>query len=164
MKYLFATLITLYLTACGFTPVYKNSSESTTTVSSALNQIEIATIPNREGQVVRNHLIDRLYIDGYPSNPQYKLVVSPIQERLVEIGIDKDDEASRAQIRESATMRLINIDSNQVVLSRTVRSVSGFNILAGQFTTFVTQEDARQQALKALAEDIIINLELYFAT
>ncbi len=153
----FITLFTLlFLTACGFTPVY-----GTKTVSNDLSKIDIAIIPDEEGQTVRNHLIDAMYNGGYPSNPQLRLVVSPIQESIVEIGIDRDDEASRAQLRQETTMRLINPD-NKVVLQRTVRATSGYNILAGQFTTFVTEEDARKQALKALSNNIITQLELYF--
>lgn len=146
----------LFLTACGFTPVY-----GTKTVSNDLSNIDIAIIPDEEGQIVRNHLIDAMYNDGYPSNPQLRLVVSPVQESIVEIGIDRDDEASRAQLRQETTMRLIDLD-DKVVLQRKVRATSGYNILAGQFTTFVTEEDARKQALKALSNNIITQLELYF--
>jgi LPS-assembly lipoprotein len=153
----FALLTFLILTACGFTPVYNTHS-----VSSSLNQIEIAAIPNREGQIVRNHLIDRMYVDGYPANPQYQLSVSPIIETIVKIGIDKDDEASRAQLRQQASFRLIDINTQEIVLERTVRTISGYNILAGQFKTFVTEQDAREQALKALAEDIVTQLQLHF--
>jgi LPS-assembly lipoprotein len=153
----FITLFALlFLTACGFTPVY-----GTKTVSNDLSNIDIAIIPDEEGQIVRNHLIDAMYNDGYPSNPQYRLVVSPVQESIVEIGIDRDDEASRAQLRQETTMRLIDLD-DKVVLQRKVRATSGYNILAGQFTTFVTEEDARKQALKALSNNIITQLELYF--
>ena len=153
----FITLFALlFLTACGFTPVY-----GTKTVSNDLSNIDIAIIPDEEGQIVRNHLIDAMYSDGHPSNPQLRLVVSPVQESIVEIGIDRDDEASRAQLRQEATMHLVNPD-DKVVLQRTVRATSGYNILAGQFTTFVTEEDARKQALKALSNNIITQLELYF--
>lgn len=153
----FLTLFALlFLTACGFTPVY-----GTKTVSNDLSNIDIAIIPDEEGQIVRNHLIDAMYNNGYPSNPQLRLVVSPVQESIIEIGIDRDDEASRAQLRQETTMRLVNPDDN-VLLQRKIRATSGYNILAGQFTTFVTEEDARKQALKALSNNIITQLELYF--
>jgi LPS-assembly lipoprotein len=156
MKFL-AILAIMFLSACGFSPVYGTKSPS-----QALNQVKISAIPDRSGQVVRNHLIDQFYQDGYPTDPRYALSVSQIIENIVEIGIDKDDEASRSQLRLSATMRLVETETNKMVLERTVRATSGYNILAGQFTTFVTEQDARQQALKAIAEDIQAQLELYF--
>ena len=155
LSFLFITL--LVLSACGFTPVY-----GTKDIGSAIANIEIGVIPDRDGQIVRNNLIDYLYRDGYPANPAYRLDVSPIDETIIEIGIDRADEASRAQLRQETDIALVNLDTNEIVLKRTVRSTSSYNILAGQFTTFVTQNDARNQALNALSDTIIIQLELYF--
>lgn len=156
MRYIIL-LFVFIISACGFSPVYGTKS-----ISSEMNAIEIGIIPNREGQIIRNHLIDRLYSGGYPANAQYTLSVSAVTETIVEIGIDKDDEASRAQLRQSATFTLLDKSTKKPVLRRTARATSGYNILAGQFTTFVTEADARNQALKAIADDIVIQLELYF--
>lgn len=157
MKFLSFIFTLFILSACGFTPVYGDKS-----LPSSIGTIEVKTIPNRDGQIVRNHLIDRLYKDGYPTNPDYFLTVSSIKERIIEIGIDIDDEASRAQLRQEATVTLTDAKTNKSVLTRTVRATSGYNILLGQFTTFVTEENARNQALKVVAEDILTQLELYF--
>lgn len=145
------------LSACGFTPVYGDKS-----LDHRLQSIDIALIPNREGQIIRNHLIDTLYRHGQTTSPIYKLSVSTITENTVEIGIDKDDEASRAQLRLSTIMRLYTKDNNKLVLERTVRSTTGYNILAGQFTTYITEQDARDQGLKDLADQIVTQLEIHF--
>ena len=160
MKHIALVFLLMMVTACGFTPVHSPSGKNDVDV--ALSGIDIAIIPNREGQYVRNELIDRINYNGYATNPTHRLIVSPIKERSVEIGLDKDDEASRAQLRESTTMRLIDIQTNKVVLQRSVNSVTSYNILAGQFTTYVNEEDAREQALSALANNIVTELELYF--
>lgn len=159
----FAALLFLSLTACGFTPVYAPQNGSPM-VQESMSSISVETIPDRPGQIVRNHLLDRLYYqNGYPVSPRYRLVVSPIAEEVVEIGIDRDDEASRAQLRQRATFNLIDTNTGKPVLKRTVRAVSSYNILSGQFTTFITQQDARKQSLRALADNIMTELELYFA-
>ena len=159
---LIALTVVLILSACGFTPVYAPSMQSGP-VQTNMSSIAIDVIPNREGQVVRNHLIDQLHKDGYPTSAKYRLIISPIVENIVEIGIDKDDEASRAQLRERANMQFIRLSDNKIILDKTVRSVSSYNILAGQFTTFVTEQDAREQALRSLAADIVAHLEVYFS-
>lgn len=146
------------IAACGFTPVYRTKSPK-----SDLTSIQVEIIPDRDGQVVRNHLIDRLYNDGYPADPQYSLIVSKIEGNIIKIGIDRDDDASRAQLRQSASFQLIDSQTNTVVLTRVVRATSGYNILTGQFTTYVTREDARKQALKAISENIMTQLEIYFS-
>ena len=157
MKYLPLFLLLITITACGFSPVYGTKS-----VSNNLSDIQVSIIPNREGQIVRNHLIDRLYQDGYPQSAAYKLDISAINEDIVEIGIDRDDEASRAQLRLYANYTLVDLSNNQTIMTRTARVTTGYNILAGQFTTFVTKEDARKQGLKALSENIITQLEIHF--
>lgn len=159
MKFL-PLFILLLVTACGFTPVYNGGGTTSTTQS--LNKVEVMTIPNREGQIVRNHLIDRLYDNGYPANPQYRLSVSPINENTVKMGIDRDDEASRAQLRLYTSMTLWDNVTNKAVLKRQIQATTGYNILAGQFTTYVTKEDARKQGLRMLSDDIMTQLELYF--
>jgi len=157
MRLTITVMMMIFLSACGFTPVYRTKPPLQT-----LSSIEIAIIANREGQIVRNHLIDRLYRNGYPSNPRYRLVVSSIAENIVEIGIDKDDEASRAQLRLSAELQLYDTAEDKRILIRNVRATTGYNILAGQFTTFVTEEDARKQGLRAISDNIITQLELHF--
>lgn len=160
MKAFALILVMVALSACGFTPVYAPSS-SQPKISDVLSSIAIDVIPDESGQIVRNHLIDRMpYNNGYPVSPTYRLSVAPIQESIIEIGIDRDDEASRAQLRQSTTFTLIRIDDDKTILNHTVRAVSSYNILSGQFTTFITEQDARAQALRALSDNIITTLEV----
>jgi LPS-assembly lipoprotein len=161
MRFVFISLICFCVTACGFTPVYQDTNKPNA-AQTEMASIDVAVIPNFEGQTVRNFLIDRLYNDGYPTNPEYRLVTSPILERTIEIGIDRDDNASRAQLRQSANFKLIRLNDNAVILNETVLATTGYNILDGSFTTFVTEGDARVQALRTLSDKIIIQLELYF--
>lgn len=163
MPYLlvFALII---LASCGFEPVYKDTAfggEAGTSTQNFMQSIDIGVIPDREGQSLRNKLIDRLYSNGYPSAPVYRLVTAPVRESIVEIGIDKNDNASRAQLRLSTTIQLIRLSDSAVVLTRHVRATTGYNILQGQFTTFVTENDAREQGLRSLADKIVTQLELY---
>jgi LPS-assembly lipoprotein len=152
----------LILSACGFTPVYAPQSQNN--LAQQLNAVEILNIPDRSGQIVHNHLMDRLYLNGIQDSYRYQLRVAPIQERTVNVGIDKDDDASRAQYRVTTRMSLYDTEINKVILTRSVSAVSSYNILSGQFTTFVTREDARRQALRALSDDIVTQLQLKLAS
>ena len=49
------------------------------------------------------------------------------------------------------------------VLTRSLWSVTSFNQLGSQYTTLVTEEDARNQAIRQLSDQIVTRLELYFA-
>lgn len=157
----------LVLTACGFQPTYGTKTfgndGSSAVVRAELSDIAVDIIPNRSGQFLRNRLIDYLYKNGYPAAPRYRLSVSKVEENVVEIGIDKDATASRAQLRMNTRFTLYDLQTQKPVLQRTQRATTGYNILSSQFTTYVTEADAREQGLNMLAEQIAAQLELYFA-
>jgi len=159
--------LALTLCACGFQPTYGTKTfengGSSPVVKDALSNIVIDIIPDRSGQFLRNRLIDNLYKNGYPSAPHYRLSIGKIEEKIVEIGIDKDATASRAQLRMNVPFTLYDLRGQNPapVLQRMERSTTGYNILSGQFTTYVTQADAREQGLSMLAEQIMAQLELY---
>src|SRR5690606_16052602 len=56
----FMSLATLVLAACGFSPVYGTLGQGQSAAAEAyLSQVSIDNIPDREGQYLRNALIDR---------------------------------------------------------------------------------------------------------
>ncbi len=152
------------LTACGFTPLYgQNSAADNTTIKSNLNNIEIAIIPNREGQFLRNALIDNFYINGYPTNPQYKLSLSPIVEGVVDFDITINSEATRRQLRLTTKMVFSDMATNDILLTRTLNAVTSYNVLESEYSTVVTEQSAREAALNDLARQIEQQLSLYLS-
>lgn len=156
---LFAILL---LNACGFTPIY--ADKQNTSVQSNLDQIEIAIIPDRSGQFLRNELIDRFYKGGYPDTPQYRLDVSPINETIFDFDITQESEATRQQIRLTSTMDLIDLKTGQSVLKRSIVAVTSNNILESEFATRITEQSAREAALNDMARQIERQLSLYFTS
>ena len=59
----------LLLSACGFRPLYATGGVAD--VSEELSQIEVAVIPDRPGQILRNYLIQGLNGGGRPAQPAY---------------------------------------------------------------------------------------------
>lgn len=161
-------LTTAFVTGCGFEPMYGQSSATkapssrATTVSTQLSDIAVDIIPDREGQILRNHLIDRLYRSGYPDTPIATLKVSKIAEARTELDLTKSSDATRAQLRLTATMKLSD-PNGTILLTRSVQSVTSFNILGSEFATRVTEEAARESALSDLARQIELNLSLYYS-
>ena len=161
MHKLALVFITLLLPACGFTPVYKNNGATDSTTSN-LSQIEIAIIKDREGQFLRNALIDRFYRSGYPANPQYRLVVNSIAETINDFDITVDSEATRQQLKLSTNIALIDLKTKESVLNRSLAATTSNNVLESEFSTIVTEQSARESALNDLARQIERQLALYF--
>lgn len=150
-------LLPLFLTACGFTPMYGHND-----VSATFDQVEIGNIPNYEGQYLRNALIDRLYQNGYPHNPRYAMNLSPIEERITDLDITKSADATRAQLRVKTTMTLVDKESNKKLLERELMAMTSYNRLTSYFTTRVSEKAARENALDDLARQAERELALYF--
>lgn len=162
-------IIGFTLAGCGLSPVYgkyANGGQSSP-VAAALDGVYIDSIPNRTGQKLRNLLMDRMYQHGRVShaNAAYRLSVSGVGETIYGIGIAKDATATRSQIVLSTVITLTRAgDPERVPLvTRTLKAISSFNTLASQYTTLVTEEDARNQAIEDLSDQIVTQLELYFS-
>lgn len=154
--------VILGLSACGFQPMYGTTGKSNAKAQAHLSQIEIGNIQDREGQYLRNALIDRFYLDQRPHSPVYALQFSNLEEQLIDLDITKFDDSTRGQLRISVTMTLQDKQSGQALLSRNLRSVTSYNILASEFSTRVSEDNARLNTLDDLAQQIETQLSLYF--
>ena len=159
-------LILLCVTACGFTPLYKTQSGGTIVAST--QNIKISNIPNRNGQFLRNLLIDTLYGTNPPATtPRYRLDITKLNIQKTSLGVRKDATATRAQLRVTANLTLIDTHADaadNIVLQRSLRTVNSFNILDSQYATRISQQNATELSLQTLSEQTVTALALYFKT
>lgn len=144
-------LLTLAVTACGFRPLYAPLKQEDG--SSLFDQVWIDTIPGSSGIILRNYLLDSFYRDGYPDSARYMLRIG-LNENVRDVDIQKNDTTTRAQYVIMAVYDIRDRKTDQIIDSGQVRSVSGYNILLSQYTTLVSQNDAKDRALKDLADKI----------
>lgn len=153
----------LFLTGCGFSPVYGTMGrDSSYATEDYLEQVEIANIPNQEGQFLRNALIDRFYRYERPVSPAYILSLADIKESRRDLDVTKTDDTTRAQLRLDTRMILRETDSGKKVLERKLIAITSYNVLAGEFATRVAEDNARENALTDLARQIELQLGLFF--
>ncbi|HOO82638.1 MAG TPA: LPS assembly lipoprotein LptE [Alphaproteobacteria bacterium] len=157
----FATC-TLQLTSCGLHPVYGVNKYTAVGVEEHLAAIEIGGIPDREGQFLRNALIDRFYRAGRPVNPLYKLTVSPVSESRRDLDVTIDSDTTRGQLTLKTNISLIDKQTGKVLLQRPLRSIASYNILASEFANRVSEQNTRENALNGLARQIEEQLALHF--
>ena len=162
-KQTLSILAFLILTSCGFQPMYGTAfqSEQSAEIQNALEQVEIVNIPDWEGQYLRNALIDRFYRDHRPINPEYVLTVNKIEERLIDLDITKNSDATRGQLQLKTAITLRDKKTGEVLLERNLRSITSYNILTSEFATRVTEQNTRRNALDDLASQIELQIGLY---
>ncbi len=150
----------LLLSGCGFSPVY-GSHDGNTPVATELNNVSIANIPNRQGQILRNHLIDRMYFDGRPKQPASTLEVT-LRRNEYDLGIQKDATASRRVLNLWADY-VLKDNEGKALLKGKAHSVVSFSKLRAQYGTLAAQENAQNRALNEVSEQIVNRLSVYFA-
>lgn len=152
----------LVLAACGFHPVYGTNKYTANGVEEKLQLIEIGNIPDREGQYLRNALIDRFYRNGRPLAPVYQLNIQEIEESTSGLDVSKSADTTRAQLRLSTSFTLTNTRTGEEVIDRSLRSITSYNQLGSEFATRVSEESTRANALDDLARQIEQQVTLYF--
>jgi LPS-assembly lipoprotein len=159
MRFVALILVAFALVGCGFTPLHSAHTNSDT----SLNRVWIDTLPNSDGLMLRNALIDRFYTNGMPDQTPYILQIelTQLQRDLV---IDKDSTTTRAQLVYRADYHLIDRTTRQSVDSGSMRAIGSYNILSSQYTTLVTENAAREQALQELADKLTLRMGVVLHT
>ncbi len=162
MRHLFTIFILMMLGACGFHPVYGVNKYSSVGVEDKLAQIQIDNIVNREGQFLRNALIDRFYRAGRPRDARYILRIENLNENINRLDITKDADATRGRLRTTATMILRDNETGKVLIRRSLSAVASYNILSSEFTNRVSAQNTRENTLIDLARQTEQQIVLYF--
>ena len=161
MKFLTLTAL-LFLTACGFHPVYGVNKYTPVGAETKFQQIAIDNIPDREGQYLRNALIDHLYRNGRPASPQYRLTLTPLSETQRDLDITVDSDTTRAQLRIATTMTLIDTETRETLFTRSITSTASYNVLGSEFTNRVSEQSTRENILNDVARQIEMQIGLHF--
>ncbi len=153
-------VLLLALSACGFKPMYGQRAEAPA-VTQELARVDIAPMEDRLGQLVRGAISDRITPTGAPSNPLYSLKVSVIEERE-DVGIRGDASITRANYRLSAQFDLIDLESDDVLITGTTWSQTAFDVVQQDFATVTAELDAQRRLADEIAEEITTRLAVYF--
>lgn len=151
----------LLLSGCGFQPLYAGKGGGAE-IAALHKTVDISSIPDRDGQYLRNLLMDRLYAEGRDESPRYLLSIARLDKTITSLGIRKDATSTRGQMEITARMRLIDKGNGDVVLERDLRAVGGYNRLDNQFATIVSEVYSTEIVLKELAAAIMTELDLHF--
>lgn len=151
------------LAACGFQPLYGESSGTgSQATTDQLAQVLILPLEHRTGQIMHNLLRDRLNPTGQPGDPAYFLMVF-IQERTEGMAIQRDETATRANLRVTGEFRLLNDDRSRVLFQSQAVSYNSYNILDAELATMTAEQAALESSLAEVADSIKVQLAAYFS-
>ena len=154
----------LALAGCGFHPLYGNTTSATPiNVQQRLESIRIVPSQDRMGQQLYNDLRDMLNPRGVPAKPKYVLAVQLVETQQQLLLSQQDQAATRTYLAISASYHLKVADSQTEVLSGTVRTRTGFNLLTNEYASLIARQNAEERSAAELADGIRQRLALYLA-
>jgi LPS-assembly lipoprotein len=156
-----AVSLCLFVAACGFQPLYGENSAAHAVLSNETPGIEIGQIPDRDGQYLRNQLIDRLYTNGRPASAKYDLKFTPLVKNIFNMGIERSASATRAQIAIATHMQLIDRTNGEILLERDLHNSGAYNLLDNQLATLSSQQSTMERILQEIADSAVLEVSLY---
>lgn len=157
MRVFFVIAAALFLTACGFRPLYE-AGGSSAAMRTHLSGIEVAPIADRLGQVMRNNLLDRL---NAGATPNYRLSVV-LEQSTQGFGIRPDAAATQEELTLLATVTFVKLDGEEVIFTEQMRARTAYDLVLSDFSTVTQREDSARRLALELAERIHRRLALYF--
>ncbi len=153
---------------CGFEPLYgprTTSDGESLGVERALAGIKIAPLPEREGQILHNHLLDKLNPSGEPLDPDAFLKVSVSLDKH-SISVRKDGTTQRFNMVATAHLILRDKDNKKILYTDTIKRTASFSLgeatAAFGYASTISESDAKRRTLLLIAEDMQVMLAIYY--
>lgn len=144
----------------GFRPVYGSLAGANT--EAKLASVDIATIPGRVGQRIRNELTFQANGGEKPVAPTHRLEVI-YRETISGTLVAQDGDAASQVYFIDASFRLINLADQKVVLTGSSFGRAGFQRVASIFSNVRAREDAENRAARTVAEDLRVRLAAFMS-
>ncbi len=156
-------LATFSLAGCGFRPLYDDRARGEgLPAAQALAATRVAIIPDRQGQILRNAIIQRLG-NGPGVAPRYELRVALTIRREL-LGVRRDETASRQRLNATADFTLSPLPAGDPVFAGRAYAVDAFNIMPNEFfAAQLSGEAAEARVAERLAEDIVARIAAFYA-
>ncbi len=137
----------------GFRPLYASSSLTGGNVNEKLAQIEIAPIPGRVGQRLRNELIFQKTGGGDSAPAVYRLEII-IRESITATLVQIDGDSSGSVYNLDASFRLISLDSKKVVLQGTSYGRQPFERFDSVYANVRARQDAENRLARTVGDEL----------
>jgi LPS-assembly lipoprotein len=153
------------LTACGndagLRPLY-GATPSGAGLQERMAQVDVAPIPGRIGQRIRNDVIFLSTGGGAPLPPSHRLEVT-IHESVLSTLVRLDGESLGQIYSVQASFKLIRINDKQVVLQGSSHARAGFERFQSIYSNVRARDDAENRAARTVADDLKTRVATYLS-
>ena len=136
----------------GFRPMYAPNA-SGVGVQERLKTVDVAPIPSRVGQRIRNELIFQNTGGGLPDKPEFRLDIT-IRESIGSTLVKNSGEALSQIYTLDATFKLIRLSDKKIVFEGASHGRAGFERFQQIYANVRAREDAENRAARTISDDI----------
>lgn len=125
--------------------------------------LNIAPIPGRVGQQLRNELIYHTTRGGDPVPPQYRLDIA-IQESVSSTLVQRTADALGEVYNLTASFTVIRLSDQKVMLTGTSNARAGYERVVATYANVRARRDAEDRAAKTVATDLKARISSFLGT
>ncbi|MBS0253579.1 MAG: hypothetical protein JSR78_21185 [Proteobacteria bacterium] len=155
--FLTSALLTLpVLGGCGdtgFHPLYGSALINGSAVNERLASVDVAPIPGRVGQRIRNELIFQTTGGGSPAPPKYRLDIA-IRESVTSMLVATDGNAGNQIYGIDASYSLVRLSDKKVVARGSSYGRASFDRVSSIFANVEARQDAENRAAETVGEEL----------
>jgi LPS-assembly lipoprotein len=153
------------LAGCGFQPLYGagTTTASGARLSEAMSMVDVAPIPGRVGQKLRNELIFSNTGGGYALTPRYRLDIA-IKERVTDELVQITGNATAQVYQLDANYKLVDIATHKVLYQGAAISRASYNRFQEIFANVRARYDAENRAARTVSESIKTQVAAFLAS
>lgn len=152
-----ALMVAVLVAGCaegGFRPMYGTIGVAEgADLETRLAQVELAPVPGRVGQRVRNELIFQTTGGDLPLPPLYRLEIV-LRESVTSTLVQRDGDSLSQIYQLDADFRLVSLTDKRIVLNGSSFGRAGFERYTSVYSNVRAREDAENRAAKTVAGDI----------
>ncbi|MBN9261785.1 MAG: hypothetical protein J0I57_10760 [Hyphomicrobium sp.] len=152
------------LAACGpgeFQPLY-GPTASGERLQDVLAKVDIAPIPSRVGQRIRNELIFHNTGGGEAPKPDYRLEIV-LREGINSTLVTSTGEAHSQIYNVDAAYQLINIRKKEVVLKGSSHARAAFERYQSIYSNVRARDDAEVRVARTIADELKVRLSAFLS-
>ncbi len=157
-------LLGLSVAGCGFQPLY-GPTASGAQMSDAMKSVDIALIPGRVGQRIRNELIFYTQNGGAsgPVKPRYRLEIV-VREELRNILVAQTGDPQGRIVEVNTDFKLINIADNKPVFTGKATGRAAVDRVESTFANVRAELDAENRAAQTVADTIRLRIAAFLSS
>ena len=137
----------------GFHPLYGSALINGSAVTERLAAVDVAPIPGRVGQRIRNELIFQTTGGGTAAPPKYRLDIA-IRESVTSMLVATDGNAGNQIYGIDASYSLVRLSDKKVVASGSSYGRASFDRVSSIFANVEARQDAENRAAESVGTEL----------